>query len=96
MSAFAVVYTKLFKDSNGKVVIWQTPNTPLVAWALFSVLTHVLPVGRWQFLAEYLSFGFIFTWAWLELTQGSSYFRRILGAVVLVVSIQSRFNSVSQ
>ena len=92
MKNFADFFTKLFKDDGGKIVIWQTPNIPLIGWAVFSVLTHILPTGRWQLFAGYVSFGFIFTWAWLELTQGISYFRRILGAAVLAVSIHSRLS----
>ena len=83
-------FTKLFKDRKGKIIVWQTPNIPLIGWALFSVLTHVLPVNKWQIAVGYISFGFIFTWAWLELTQGASYFRRILGIVVLTASIHAR------
>ena len=82
--------TELFKDKKGKVVLWQTPNIPLVGWALSSVLIHIVPAGRWQLAVGYVSFGFIFTWAWLELSQGASYFRRALGVVVLVASIYSR------
>jgi len=86
----ADLLTKFFKDGTGKIVIWQTPNAPLIGWAVSSALAHILPSDGWQLLAGYVSFGFIFTWAWLELTQGSSYFRRVLGAVVLAMSIYSR------
>lgn len=83
--------TKFFKDKNGKVVVWQTPNIPLISWALFSVLARVVPSGAWQQLTSFVSFGFIFTWAWLEITEGSSYFRRTLGIVVLIVTLSSKF-----
>jgi len=81
---------RFFEDSTGKLVLWQTPNVPLIGWAGFTLLTHVLPAGTWQVFAGYVSFGFIFTWAWLEITSGSSYFRRVLGVVVLALSIHSR------
>lgn len=84
--------TNFFKDKNGKVVLGQTPNAPLVGWFVFLVLAHVIPTGRWQQVAGYVSFGFIFTWAWLELTQGVNYFRRLLGAVVLILAIHSRLS----
>ncbi len=81
---------RLFTDDTGKVVVWQPPNVPIVGWALFSVLAQVLPAGRSKLAAEYLGSGLLFTWAFLEITQGASYFRRILGAVILVVVTYSR------
>jgi hypothetical protein len=38
-----------------------------------------------------LSTAFLFTWAYLEITQGASYFRRVLGAVVLAGVLMSFF-----
>lgn len=35
-------------------------------------------------LFELTTFGFIFHWAYLEITQGESPFRRVLGAGVMV------------
>ncbi|HSX15518.1 MAG TPA: hypothetical protein VLF40_01890 [Candidatus Saccharimonadales bacterium] len=81
---------RFFQDGTGKLVLWQTPNVPLLGWALFTLFTHLLPTGNWQAFAGYASFGFIFTWSWLEITSGASYFRRTLGVVVLVLSIHSR------
>ena len=83
-------FIKFFKDRDGHIVLWQTPNVPLVGWVLFIVSTHILHTASWQQFASYMSFGFIFTWAWLEMTGGASYFRRALGLIVLVVSIYTR------
>ena len=81
---------QFFKDKDGKVVVWQTPNIPLIAWAVAFALTFVPLPEKWHTLVSYIAFGFLFTWAWLEITQGSSGFRRTLGATVLLWLIVSR------
>jgi hypothetical protein len=41
---------------------------------------------------DVIAFGAIFTWAWLELFDGVNYFRRALGATVLIGVIASRIH----
>lgn len=78
-----------FKDNQGKIVIFQKPNSPLIGWIVFLILG--LLVGHHQprlhELCNALRFGFIFTWAWLEITSGVNYFRRTLGLIVLFVVV---------
>lgn len=81
---------KIFTDKDGRVVIGQTPNIPIISWAIFTVLATVLTDGKLQTASEYLAFGSIFTWAWLELFQGVNTFRRILGTAVLILIIASK------
>lgn len=52
-------------------------------------LGWILPSGHWSTLAQVLSYGALFTWAWLELFEGVNYFRRALGLTVLLVVILS-------
>jgi hypothetical protein len=68
----------LFKDKDGKVVLIERPNLPLIGWLVFLALGHLFDSAgcRW------LSTAFIFTWAFLEITQGTTYFRRALGVIV--------------
>lgn len=73
-----------FKDQDGKVVIGQWPNVPLYTW--FGAMA-----GGWLPLAEkvlvlldLISFGALFTWAWLEIFSGVNLWRRFLGSVVMV------------
>jgi len=82
-----------FKDKNGRVVIAQTPNSPLIGFILFTVLGYVWSSNQPKIhnLFEILSFGFIFTWAWLEITDGVNYFRRTLGIIILIVVLWFRF-----
>lgn len=81
-----------FKDKQGRIVIAQTPNSPLIGWALFTILAWIWKshqVGIYN-LFGILAFGFIFTWAWLEITSGVNWFRRTLGIVVLIVAVWFR------
>lgn len=73
-----------FKNSNGQVVLWQPPNLPLYGWIIFKVLALLLASGHLKSGFEQLSMVSLFVWGYLELTSGVSYFRRVLGLIVLV------------
>lgn len=75
-----------FKDKNGHVVILQTPNLPLIVWFVGTLLAKV--IGGAVFSA--LAFCALLFWALIEIGWGSSYFRRVLGLVVLAVIIVNR------
>lgn len=75
---------KIFRDSNGNIVIAQMPNPPLILWVVASLLTFVFHSGTINSVLNILANGALFTWAWLELFQGVNYFRRALGLVVLI------------
>lgn len=80
----------LFKDKQGHWAILSKPNIPLITWFVSWVLSHILPYGTWNFVAALVAFGALFTWAWLELFQGASLFRRALGAAILILLIHSK------
>ncbi|MCC5634674.1 hypothetical protein LC593_02195 [Nostoc sp. CHAB 5844] len=75
---------KIFRDSNGNIVIAQMPNPPLILGVVASLLTFVFPSGTINTVLYILANGALFTWAWLEIFQGVNYFRRTLGLVVLI------------
>lgn len=77
----------IFLDKQGKRVIAQKPNLPIIAWAMFVVLGKLPFPDQAVALFSLLAFGSIFTWAWMELFQGVNTFRRILGGVVMLVVI---------
>jgi hypothetical protein len=81
---------KIFKDKHGKVVVLEKPNAALITWFISWVLSHVLPYGQLNFVAALVAFGSLFAWAWMEIFDGSCYFRRALGAFVLVAMILAR------
>lgn len=80
---------KFYKDKDGKVVIAQKPNLPILVWVASIIITR-LSSGEIQSIFSLIGFGALFTWAWLEIFQGDSYFRRALGLVVLVFTIYNR------
>jgi hypothetical protein len=51
-------------------------------------LGHLLH-GELAGIATAIGRGALFTWAWLELFQGINYFRRALGAIVLIATVWS-------
>ena len=84
------LFDKIFRDSDGKIVLAQMPNLPLIVWITASLLKLVFTTGVVNTGLEGLAFGSLFTWAWLELFQGVNYFRRALGLGVLIGVMASR------
>lgn len=90
--ASAKLWDKFWKDKHGRVVVWQSPNAALWTWFISMLLSNVLPYGQLNFVVELVSFGSLFTWAWLEIADGANYFRRTLGVIVMLATILSRLN----
>jgi hypothetical protein len=84
------LFHKIFCDREGKVVLAQMPNLPLIVWIVASLLRLVLTTGKVNIGLEAIAFGSLFTWAWEELFQGVNYFRRALGLLGLVGLIASK------
>lgn len=84
------LFDKIFRDSDGNIVIAQMPNLPIILWVTASLLKLVFPTGEINTGLDALAFGSLFTWAWLELFQGVNYFRRALGLGVLIAVMVSR------
>jgi hypothetical protein len=82
------LWDKIWKDKHGNVVIWQTPNLPLIAWAVLTLLC-LFTSGK---VSDYLGWAgdlSLVVWALLEIFKGVNYFSRILGLVVLAFAIAS-------
>jgi hypothetical protein len=79
-------FASFFKDSRGKIVIWQSPNLLLYGWIVFKVVAMLLNGGQLKTGFEHLSTAILFTWAFFELTKGVNYFRKALGAAVLAIT----------
>jgi hypothetical protein len=84
------VFNQVFRDNEGKIVLAQTPNLPLIVWFVASLLKVIFTTDRINVGLDLLAFGSLFTWAWEELFQGVNYFRRALGLIVLVGLIASK------
>lgn len=78
------LFDRTFRDSEGKIVLAQMPNLPVLIWLAATLLQLILPSGKIQTGLDLVAFGALFTWAWQELFEGVNYFRRSLGLVVLV------------
>jgi hypothetical protein len=78
------LFDRIFRDSEGNIVIAQKPNLPSIIGGAAILLQLILPTGNLQTTVELIAFGIWFTWAWQELFQGVNYFRRSLGLIVLV------------
>lgn len=78
------LFDRSFRDPEGNIVIAQKPNLPILVWGAATLLQLVGFGGKLQTGLELISFGTLYTWAWMELFQGVNYFRRSLGFIVLV------------
>jgi hypothetical protein len=77
-------FNQVFCDRNGKIVMAQMPNLPIIVWAVASLLKMIFSTGKINTGLDFIAFGSLFTWAWRELFQGVNYFRRTLGLIVLI------------
>ncbi|MBD3280080.1 hypothetical protein GF389_00965 [Candidatus Dojkabacteria bacterium] len=82
---FSKILSDFFKDKNGKIVIGQRPNAPLILWMLFFLLANLPMLSELREALSLVSNGFLLFWAILEITMGVNVFRRALGGLVLVV-----------
>lgn len=82
---------RFVSDRDGRVVIAQPPNVPISGWAITGLVAWLLPDGKLQALLSFFSGAFLFLWAYLELTDGDSPFRRVLGGVVLAAMVAWRW-----
>jgi len=83
---------RFFRDKHGQIAVWQSPNLLLLTWFASTVLQKLFKTGTSHKLFAVIAFGAIFAWAWQEISAGDSYFRRLLGLIVIIASIYSRIN----
>jgi hypothetical protein len=87
------IFDRIFKDKHGKLAIIYLPNVPLWGFIVCRVLARVIRHGSWHTGFDTLGTAFIFLWAYLEITAGTSVFRRVLGSVVMALTVTSFFHS---
>lgn len=83
-------WDRFWKDERGRLVIFQWPNKWLYIWAglvFISFFTTGTAASFWY----YLSMGVLSIWALLEVVRGASYFRRLLGCLVILFILGSLF-----
>jgi hypothetical protein len=86
------LFDRTFRDSEGKIVLAQMPNLPLLLGLAATFVQLILPSGKIQTGLDLVAFGALFTWAWQEIFEGVNYFRRALGMIVLVGMLALRLN----
>lgn len=84
------LFARTFLDANGDLAIAQLPNLPIIVWLAATLLKLVIKSGQTYLVLDTIAFGSLFTWAWLELSQGVNYFRQGLGLIVLIWMIVYR------
>ncbi|MFD1846131.1 hypothetical protein [Arthrobacter flavus] len=84
---------RFFSDRDGNLVIGQFPNIPIIGWLVLMVAAALTPDPGVSAVLAFFSAAFLFTWAYLELAQGDSPFRRVLGAGALIYLVVSRLIS---
>lgn len=75
------VYDWMFRDSNGNIVIAQTPNWPLYLVIGFFLLKFI-PIEALLALSLWGGRVSLLYWAYLEISQGVNGFRKLLGGAV--------------
>jgi hypothetical protein len=75
-----------FENKHGKTVIYQHPNVLLWLWLVVQVV-NIAAFKANQPALSTLAGMLLFAWAYGELTQGESPFRKALGGIVLAVTI---------
>jgi hypothetical protein len=85
---------RLFRDEEGHTAVWQWPNLPLWGWLGCRAVAFLLPAGHLKMGSSQLGTAFLFTWAYLEITDGDSIFRRVLGVVVMTWIIAGFYRAV--
>lgn len=82
---------RFMRDKNGSIVLMQFPNVPLLGWMLTAFVAYIVPSSGFSDGFSGVSRGLLFVWAYLELTSGITYFRRILGGAVMTGVIVGYF-----
>jgi hypothetical protein len=80
----STLFDRIFRDSEGRIVIAQMPNLPVSVGLVAIALQFIFSGTQLQMLLILVGFGALFTWAWQELFSGVNYFRRTLGLISLV------------
>ncbi len=77
------ILDKIFRDKDGDIVIWQSPNIPLYGWIVFKLLSVVFHGSLLKTDFGQLGNAFLFIWSYLEAKEGVNYFRKLLGLAIL-------------
>lgn len=80
------LWDRCWKDSEGRLAIWQTPNAPLIGWAVLTTASLFF-TGRMADVLSGLASASLIFWCFLEISRGVNYFRRVLGLAILIYAV---------
>lgn len=83
---------KIFQDKEGNIVIFQRPNVPILVWGISTIAAR-LSHGDMRHWFQLLATLALTIWALLEVGWGANYFRRTLGAIVVIFMLVTRLTS---
>lgn len=86
------LWDKFWKDKNGHVVLWQTPNPWLIGWAALTTLSLFFTGHTADILSTIASVSLVI-WSLLEIFKGINYYRRLLGVAVLAYALAALLKS---
>lgn len=92
LEAIEDIWDRIWYDKKGNLVVWQRPNVWLIGWAVLTVLSLMFS-GRVADIFTWIASAALIIWSLLEVTKGVNWFRRALGAVVLIYAIMTLIKS---
>jgi uncharacterized membrane protein len=78
-------------DKDGQLVLAQKPNLPIIGWLVFKLASIPVSDQATKTGLETIATFFIFTWAYLEVVEGDSNFRRLLGVILITLLVTNIF-----
>jgi len=81
-----------FEDKDGKLTIIQFPNPLLLAWLVILAATFTPIDSEFKIQLQNINTMILFAWSYLEISQGSSHFRRVLGGIIMSAIVLGFFN----
>lgn len=84
-------WDKFWHDRKGNLVVFQSPNVFIIIWAITFMLSQIIRDEPLQSIFSWISFVALVLWSLKEAIFGVNYFRKILGTIILVLSILVRF-----
>ena len=89
-SKFSKFLQNSFFSKEGKLVIIQCPNLPLLLWFITMIISNLLKEGEVKSVFSWISLASLIIWSILEIIFGVNYFRRCLGLLILAMIIITR------
>ena len=85
------LFDKCFKDKEGNIALTEQANPPIIVAVIAAMPALLLSGNIAGVIFGLVSFGAFFTWAWMEIFDGVNYFRRALGAALMLAIFTAAF-----